>query len=821
MQIPRATYRLQFNHHFRLADARALVPYLHELGISHIYASPLFKAGPQSLHGYDVSDFGQLNPELGTEAELARLADTLHKNKMGLVADIVPNHMGIGSPENVWWWDVLANGKNSRFAAHFDIDWKPAEKDLQGKILVPILGDLYETLLSKGEFQLLHEKEQFVLGYHEHRLPLSPDSTGKLSPDPAALKAFSANLKALDQLIKRQHYRLAFHEHGDAKLNYRRFFAVTSLAAVRVEEEKTFEATHALLRRWLATVLLDGVRVDHPDGLRDPATYLQRLRALAPNAWIVIEKILEPGESLPKSWPVQGTTGYDFLNQLNGLFIDPAAESPLTQLYGSFTGEPVDYPVLLLEKKRAVLKTLLAAELNRLTGLLWAIAVRNKVGKGLARAIFQESLAEVVACFPVYRSYITEKTGGDAADIAAIKSAVHLACENRKDLPTEIFALIHGLLMKPPGGKRSRDFVARFQQLTGAVMAKGTEDTAFYCFNRFVSQNEVGGDPKKFGISPAELHEFLGQQQKDWPHTQLTTSTHDTKRAEDVRARLNVLSEVPQEWARAVQRWSDINARHKVNQFPDRNAEYLFYQTLVGAWPLPEDRAQAYMEKATHEAKQHTDWTKRNVPYEDALRKFISAVLRDSAFIPDLEHFISRLSDAAIINSLAQTLVKLTAPGVPDIYQGCELWDFSLVDPDNRRPVDFKLRQRLLAEANSTSAEKAWERRAEGYCKLWLVRKTLKFRGELPDFANLNYTPISATGAGEAHVFAFARGNRIITIVPRLTLKLNNDWQDTRLELPAGNWHNEFTGDDFRGEIHMTKLFQKFPVALLFRKEND
>jgi (1->4)-alpha-D-glucan 1-alpha-D-glucosylmutase len=820
MQIPRATYRCQFNKTFRLADALALAPYLYELGISHIYASPLFKAAPNSQHGYDVCDFNQLNPEIGTEADLEKLATALHAEKMGLILDIVPNHMGIASPENLWWWDVLTHGEKSRFAAHFDIDWKPSDKDLHGKILAPILGAEYETLLNQGEFQLLFEQGKFVLGYHEHRLPIAPKTAAKLPKDAAALKAFNADFAALDKLIRLQHYHLAFHEHGDARLNYRRFFAVSSLAAVCVEDENTFAATHALLRRWLEKGWLDGLRVDHPDGLRDPAGYLQRLRALAPDAWIVVEKILEPGESLPASWPVQGTTGYDFLNLVNGLFIDPDAEPAFTSLYASFTGEPADYPALLVEKKREVLKTLLAAELNRLTGLLARIAAERADSKKISRAQLQEALAAVIARFPVYRSYIVASAPGQPSDIAAIKLAVHLACEDRKDLPPEIFAFIHAVLLKPRRGTAARNFVARFQQLTGAVMAKGAEDTVFYCFNRFASLNEVGGDPKKFGLNPEEFHQSLQRQRMEWPHSQLTTSTHDTKRAEDVRARLNLLSEIPELWAQAVQRWSAMNACHRENHFPDRNAEYLFYQTLAGAWPLSEDRAQAYMEKASHEAKQHTNWTRRNEHYEKVLRKFVAEVLRDPEFTTDLEHFTSRFADAGAVNSLAQTLIKLTAPGVPDIYQGGELWDFSLVDPDNRRPVDFALRQNLLKEAGSVSAEKAWERRAEGLPKLWLIQKTLKRRAQIADYSNLNYEPMFAHGAKAGHVLAFSRGGRVVTIVPRFPLKLDNDWSDTGLDLPAGGWRNEFTGEIFKGEIRLGNLFQKFPVALL-GKEHD
>ena len=820
MPIPRATYRLQFNEHFRLVDALALVPYLHALGISHIYASPLFKAVPHSLHGYDVCDFTKLNPELGTEADLKNLVAALHQKKMGLVLDMVPNHMGIASPENRWWWDVLKQGRASRFAGHFDIDWRSPDPKLNGKIMLPVLDEEYKTLLQQGEFQILREKKKFVLGCREQRFPLAAKAVAKLPATAAGLKKFNADFAALDRLIRRQHYHLEFHARAKAKINYRRFFAVNSLAAVRAEDEKVFQATHALVRRWLKAGWLDGLRVDHPDGLRDPEKYLQRLRALAPNAWIVVEKILEPGESLPASWPVAGTTGYDFLNRVNGLFIDPAGEKRLTDFYAEFTGEPTDYSALVRAKKHAVLQGLFGAELNRLARLLFAVVAQRRAFKKTPRGELREALAEIIVCFPVYRSYIAEKKGAaTAADLAAVKAAVHLACEGRQDLAAELFAFIHALLLKPPRGTAARQFVARFQQLTGPVMAKGVEDTAFYCFNRFCSLCEVGSDPNGFGVDPETFHHFLQQQKNDWPQSQLATSTHDTHRSEDVRARLNLLSEIPETWTETVRRWSALNARHRQNNFPDRNLEYLYYQTLAGAWPLPPDRAQRHLEKAAHEAKQFTAWTNRNLPYETALQNFVWQTLRDAEFTADLDRFTARLADAAAVNSLAQTLIKLTAPGVPDIYQGCELWDFSLVDPDNRRPVNFYLHRRLLAEAKPLLAKQVWERRAEGLPKMWLIQKTLAFRAQWPEFSALEYRPLFAAGAKDEPVVAFSRGGKIIVIVPRFWLKLKNDWGRTMLELPAGCWRNEFTGENFSGRQRMEELFQEFPVALLVRKE--
>jgi (1->4)-alpha-D-glucan 1-alpha-D-glucosylmutase len=836
MQIPCATYRLQFNEHFRLTDALALVPYLRDLGISHIYASPLFRAVPHSTHGYDVCDFTRLNPEIGTEADLEKLAKALHGGKMGLVLDIVPNHMGIASPENVWWWDVLKNGRASKFAKYFDIDWNSPDPKLRGKILVPILGGEYERILERGELLIgaraarLRGDEpttrgravrapaaEFILRYRQHEFPLAPDSISKS----ISVEQFNSNPAALDGLIQRQNYRLAFWRDGDRKINYRRFFAVSALAALRIEDEKIFNDVHTLVRKWIENGWLDGLRVDHPDGLRDPVNYLQRLRAMAPRAWIVVEKILQPEEQLPVSWPVQGTTGYDFLNQVNGLFIDAAGEKAFTSFYAEFTAEPTNYAVLVREKKRAVLKMLFAAESNRLADLLFEVAARRNAFQKLPRAKLQEALSEVIICFPVYRSYITGNGGAvSAADLAAIKSAVHPACEERNDLSPEMFAYIHALLLKPQRGKSARQFIARFQQLTGPVMAKGVEDTASYCFNRFASLNEVGGDPGTFGVSVDGFHRFLQRQRNDWPHSQLATSTHDTKRAEDVRARLNVLSEIPEIWAQTVRRWSIMNACHRQNDFPDRNAEYLFYQTLAGAWPLSVERAQFYMEKAAHESKQHTTWTNRNALYEKALRSFVFETMSDAEFTADLERFTGTLANAATVNSLAQTLVKLTAPGVPDIYQGCELWDWSLVDPDNRRPVDFNLRQRLLVEMKSLSVGEIWERRAEGLPKLWVIQKTLELRARLPDFSDLTYQPLFARGAKAEHIVAFSRGGKIIAVVPRFLLKLKNDWQGTSLDLPPGNWSNEFAGENHGGEASVERLLQKFPVALLARKEN-
>ncbi len=817
MQIPRATYRLQFSERFRLTDALALAPYLHDLGISHIYASPLFKAVPHSAHGYDVCDFSRLNPEIGTEADLGKLAGALHGRKMGLILDIVPNHMGIGSPENRWWWDVLKNGRASKFADYFDIDWNPPDPTLRGKILVPILGGTYESVLEKGEFKVEKGSGGFILHHFENKFPLAPDSI----PEPFSVERLNSNPAALGELIQRQNYRLAFHREGDSRLNYRRFFAVSTLAALRIEDKRVFNDVHALVRKWIENEWVDGLRVDHPDGLRDPEEYLQRLRALAPDAWIIVEKIVQPGELLPGSWPVQGTTGYDFLNQVNGLFVDSSSKNALTDFYSEFTGEPVDYGRIVREKKRLVLKKLFPAEVSRLTEMLVKIATRHSPGKKHSRDQLREMLIEFAASFPVYRTYVrAAKNVISDNDLHFLEQAATKLKAVRGTSAPDLPAFFSNLLRLRFRGDLENEFVARFQQLSGPAMAKGVEDAAFYCFNRFLSLNEVGGDPGKFGVSAEEFHEFCREQGKNLPYTMIASSTHDTKRSEDVRARLNLLSEIPREWSATVLRWSNINACHRRGPWPDRNMEILFYQMLVGAWPLSAGRALACMEKSAREAGQHTTWNAPDERYENALWNFVVESLRDPEFTMDLEIFVARLADAACVNSLAQTLIKLTAPGMPDIYQGCELLDFSLVDPDNRRPVDFDSRRRLLAETKKLPVEKIWERRADGLPKIWLIQKALKLRARKPRLFRGDYEPLSARGEKAGHAVAFMRGGAAITIVPRLVLGLKN-WSNTFMKLPRGKWRNEFTGEQFTGSARLSELLKHFPVALLVGKEKD
>ena len=811
--IPRATYRIQFNEHFRLADALALVPYFHELGISHIYASPLFQAAAHSVHGYDVCDFGKLNPEIGTEEDLQKLVAALREFEMGLVLDIVPNHMGIATQENLWWQDVLKYGRASQFAGHFDIQWESADPKLNGKVLVPILGDQYERVLDWGELVLEMQNGEPVLRYFEHRFPIAPDSISK----DFSVEKLNANRAALDVLIQKQNYCLAFWGDGDLKLNYRRFFAVSTLAAVRVENEKVFNDVHTLLKEWIKKKWLDGLRVDHPDGLREPKKYTEWLRALAPNSWIIVEKILQPEEEVPENWPIEGTVGYDFLNQLNGLFIESKNQKVLTDFYSEFTGEPTDPGKFVREKKCLVLETIFTTEVNRLVDLLVHIAARRPAHQNFPQDQLREAVIEFAACFPVYRTYVRPAEDFvDENDLAYIKQTTALAKKSREDLPKDLFDFLNDVMLLLFHGDLESEFVARFQQLSGPAMAKGVEDTTFYCLNHFTSLNEVGGDPGKFGVSDDEFHEFCQKHQAHGGHSMLCSSTHDTKRSEDLRARLNVLSEIPSEWHDAVLQWSKRNERHRKNNFPDRNAEYSFYQTLVGAWPISLERILAYMEKASCEAKQHTDWNHRNIQYDAALKHFVTEALADAAFIKDLEKFIASISEAAQTNSLAQTLIKLTAPGTPDIYQGNEVWDFSLVDPDNRRPVDFPLRKRLLAEAKQLTAEEIWKRRDDGTAKLWLVQKTLGFRAEHQKYFDGDYKPIFAKGENSDHIAAFVRGGKVITIIPRFTRSRKG--AIPTLTLPKGSWRDEFTREIFDGEIGTGELLKKFPVALLVQE---
>ncbi|HXM58890.1 MAG TPA: malto-oligosyltrehalose synthase, partial [Candidatus Dormibacteraeota bacterium] len=819
---PRATYRVQLNAGFDFDAAAGVAGYLARLGVSHLYCSPYLQAAPGSQHGYDVVDHSRVNAELGGEEGHARLCRALGANGLGQVLDIVPNHMAIAGRRNRWWWDVLENGPSSRYATYFDVAWDPPERKLRDRILMPVLGDHYGRVLEAGQLQLARQDVRLLVRYHEHELPIDPrsyelvlgDGAGGLGPLFAALPVLAPEDRAgalrrhleqevlvarlrrleagpeldariglinadpdrLDALLERQNYRLARWQTAGYELDYRRFFDVNSLAALRMEDPEVFADTHVRVLEWLHAGVLDGVRIDHPDGLRDPHGYLARLRRAAPGAWIVAEKILDGDEELPDDWPVAGTTGYDFANRVLGLFVDPAAEPAMTNVYAQFTGERQIFADVAYDARHQVMRELLAADLSRLTALFVRVCEDNRRYRDYTRHELSECLREAIACLRVYRTYVRPDEPPSAADQARIGAALAAAGRRRPDLDPELLALLGRILVQGDTGEHTAELVARFQQTSGPVAAKGGEDTAMYRHHRMAALNEVGGDPDRFGLAPEEFHAACARTAQRWPAGMLSTSTHDTKRSEDVRARLAVLSELPDAWAAAVGRWSAHNARHRAGDLPDRNTEYLLYQTLVGAWPISRDRLLTYLEKAAREAKTHTSWLAPDAGYEAALRDFASCVLADGPFTADLEAFLRPVAEAGRVNSLAMKLLCLTAPGVPDVYQGTELWDLSLVDPDNRRPVDFAARDRLLAELDGLgdrAAEAAWARREEGLPKLLVVSRALRLRAARPEaFATGAYRPLPALGGRAGHLVAFCRGEAVATVVPRLALGL-------------------------------------------------
>ncbi|MBV9302085.1 MAG: malto-oligosyltrehalose synthase [Acidobacteriaceae bacterium] len=876
-RIPVATYRLQLHADFGFDEAAAIADYLQQLGISHVYTSPYLQAAPGSQHGYDVVDHHKVNEELGGSEAHERFSKRLGTCGLGQVLDVVPNHMAISGRRNRYWWDVLENGPASRYAGYFDIDWRSQEEKLRNKLLVPILGDHYGRVLSKGEIQIKRQGGEFYLKYFEHELPVAPkslpsiigsaafqissDYLGFLSdslarlPDaglknrssvaerhrdkevirglmerlfaemPSIAEAvdsviakFNADVNALDDFLERQNYRLAYWRTAEQELSYRRFFDVNTLVGLQMENPQVFADTHALILGWLRESVLDGIRVDHPDGLRDPREYFEHLREAAPEVWIVAEKILEPGELLP-SWPIDGTTGYDYLNQSGGLFVDPENARAFTDLYANFTGESTDYAAICRDKKHLVMRELLGSDVNRLTSLFSEICECHRDRRDYTRHDIIRAIREVVAGFLVYRTYVVpDRNEMSPEDERYIGQAIEAAKANRPQVDPELLDFLADVLTLRVRGAMESEFVRRFQQFTGAAMAKGVEDTAFYCFNRLISLNEVGGDPGCFGCPVESFHNFCLEVQKTRPRTMLASSTHDTKRSEDVRARINVLSEIPELWKAAVEKWAASNEKFKTDDWPDRNTEYLLYQTLIGAWPISCDRLNPYVEKACREAKQHTSWHAPNEAFEKATREFVRALYEDPTFLGELKAFVQPLIQPGRVNSLSQVLLKLTSPGIPDTYQGSELWDLSLVDPDNRRPVDYELRRRILGELPNLAVEEVWKRIDEGLPKLWTIYHTLRIRRQyVSAFQDgAPYRPLPAEGAKAQHAVAYMRGDDIAVLVPRLVLKLDRCWGDTSIEMPCGNWRNQLSGAVHKGcQLAVSEVLDPFPVALL------
>jgi (1->4)-alpha-D-glucan 1-alpha-D-glucosylmutase len=946
-RIPIATYRLQLNKDFRFSDASKILDYLHQLGISDLYLSPILLSRRGSGHGYDVTDPTRINPELGTEEEFQSFQNEVQKRGMGIVLDIVPNHMA-ASMENAWWMDVLENGPQSAYAAFFDIDWHPAARSLDGKLLLPVLGRPFGETLDAGELQLTFQEGKFYIQYFDSFFPLAPHSyhgilnrridrlkktVGEESPAfheysgilaslwalahgerragetaadrrlrlEAARERLAALVKSseevanfindnlqsingnsqdpaslgdLHRLLGEQNYKLAYWQNINESINYRRFFTIADLVGVRVEDPVVFEATHGNLLRLISKGPFTGLRIDHIDGLRDPLSYLNKLQeklaqpdanGSLSNVYLLVEKILARNESLPTDWPVSGTTGYDYLNHGNGIFVCPESAPKLDQIYSSFIGKQQKFVDVLYQKKKLVMSTLLGVEMRSLGRQLSELAAQDRYARELPRGPLIDALTEATACLPVYRTYIRNldvpehaaKYISEAADEAHLR-APHLRPEYF-DFVRQVLLLLNLPHVLPDQREARLAFVMRWQQITGPIVAKGMEDTALYVYHPLLSLNEVGGYPEPADTSSRqELFSFLEARRQVWPHSLNATSTHDTKRSEGVRARINVLSEMPDEWQAHLNLWASLNARHKGDvegrPVPDRNEEYFLYQTALGVWPLDQEicatliqRLQDYLLKATREAMIHTRWTRPNQKHEEALQHFVSKIFSSEAedFLGDFRPFQRRIAYSGMVNGLAQVLLKITSPGVADFYQGSELWDLRLVDPDNRGPIDFSRRVALLQEIEHNQAAvtpeqlrhmvEYWQ---DGRIKLYLIRQALCYRREHAAlFRDGEFLPVQIAGEHSQNIVSFLRvhhGKQLLAAFPRwlsqfstftAANRLQPDWKQTEILLPqdsARTWHSLLTGETLsaasrekENSIRAEALFRNFPVALL------
>lgn len=953
LRIPVSTYRLQFNARFTFRQALELVAYFQELGITDFYASPVMKAQSGSLHGYDVVDYDQINPEIGTEEELGQLATTLQEKGMGLLLDIVPNHMSVGDAKNKWWNDVLENGPSSVYANYFNIIWDPPKAELKNKILLPVLDQKYGNVIENQEIKIIYEGGAFLIDYKGLHLPVNPrtwtlilepiakemelkwgDShsdmlelqsvltalnhlPGITETDPekskernrekeiikkrlAALLENTSILEAvqhaltlingqkgnphsfdlLEELLDKQAYRLSYWRVTNDEINYRRFFDVSTLASMRVEEEETFQAIHAFIFKLIKQHWITGLRIDHIDGLFDPENYLKRLQigckhVLHENEemaearrdfYVIAEKILGGEEKLCPQWLLFGTTGYDYLNLVNGVFVVTEHQVLISELYERFAGRQDDMEEVIYNSKKLILIVSMSSELHILARQLEEVAEQHRSSRDYTLESLRFALREVIACFPVYRSYIRAYDNQvSEEDKRYILSAVQQAKRLNPAMEPSIFDFIETvLLLQDPEGLTGeqihyrRNFVMRFQQLTGPVTAKGVEDTAFYRYYPLASLNEVGMDPERFGVSVEEFHKKNQERGQQWPHTLLATFTHDTKRSEDVRARINVLSENAEGWRQALYRWQDYNSSKKIRlnkrNVPDNNEEYLLYQTLIGSWPLYPmdasaraqyiDRIDKYMNKALKEAKIHTSWINVNEEYEKGVQGFIHKILApDSSnrFLTDFINYVRPIMRAGLFNSLAQILLKMTTPGIPDFYQGSELWEFTLVDPDNRRPVDYSNRRHLLQELKEQARQdccalvsQLMETPEDGLIKLYLTMQGLGFRRDHADlFQYGDYVPLQAAGEKSRHIIAFSRTkdeHSLVVVVGRFytqlldissSLPLGQEvWKDTHVLLSQnGIYRDVLSGLEFTpGNSHslsIAQLFSKLPLVLL------
>ena len=926
-RVPRATYRLQLHAGFTFDGARAVLPYLERLGVSDVYLSPPFQAVAGSTHGYNMVSYEALSAELGGEAGFTSLSGDARARGMGLIVDFVPNHMGIANGENAMWEDVLENGQSSLYADFFDVEWHPLKRSLDGKVLLPVLGDQYGRVLERGELNLVRLGGRVRLKYFERLFPASPRTlapileraaqlTGLEEGDwdqmelesiatqarnlphadtteegarlerarekevlrrrirqisdrseavahalDAAIAEWNApgNIDALDAFIRGQNYRLAYWRVATEEINYRRFFDINDLAAIRMEEPRVFETAHALLFQLIGAGQVSGVRLDHTDGLYDPLGYflaLQEKRAEQTGAqagdlplYLLAEKILEPGEHLPDNWPIHGTTGYDFLAQLGGLFVLGDAEEELSGLYRRFTGEDLSFGEIVYRGKSLIMRASLSSEIAVLAERLDRLAESDRRSRDFTLASLRVAIGETIASFPVYRTYLRPDGSREGADNAHIDRAIRTAKRRNRDIGAPIFDFLADVLKLRLPDEELRaaytDFALKFQQTTGPVTAKGVEDTAFYRYNRLISLNEVGGDPALFGTPLPAFHAETLRRHQHWPGAMLATSTHDTKRGEDTRARISVLSELPAAWSSQLATWSRAARAHthevEGERYPDLNDEYLFYQTVLGAWPLDghladfPERVVAYLHKAARESKRHTSWTNQDQAYEDALADFARGMLADEDFLKGLRELHGRISPHGAQNGLSQALVKFTAPGVPDTYQGAEAWSQSLVDPDNRRPVDYARLAGWLERFEAAGdrlglARELLEHYQDGAVKAYASYAALRARRDRPDlFGKGDYQPLD----GGEHLIAFARtlgGAAAVTLAPRFTLTLTREeqpwalggvWGDTALTLPAGEYTNALTGETHTlGEgdrLSVADVLREFPLALLLK----
>jgi len=928
MQIPLVTYRIQFHSGFNFQAAMAIVPYLSELGVSDLYASPIFTARKGSTHGYDVVNPQEINPELGGIEKFEELIQTLKKQEIGWLQDIVPNHMAFDS-QNKMLVDVLENGADSEFHNFFDINWDHHYADLRGRVLAPFLGKFYGDCLESGELQIRYGEGGLSLNYYDLKFPLRIESyiqvlihdlgilreklgredsnfvkllgvlyavkyipSGEegrerydqivfikrmlwdLWNDSPEIREFIENniklingesgkpesFTRLDGLLSEQFFRLSYWKVGNEELNYRRFFTVNDLISMRVEDKNVFDHTHQLILELIKDGKVGGLRVDHIDGLYDPAQYLNRLREQVPDAYLLVEKILEDNEELPLSWPIQGTTGYDYMNKVNNLFCQQASQSEFDAVYYAFVGRATAYESLIDENKRMIIGKHLAGDIDNLAHLLKQLSVRHRYASDFTMYGLKRALVEVLALLPIYRTYISRE-GSRKADQECMKQLLAKAKEKTPNSANELAFMERFLLLDFDDSLTDEDkdlwldFLMRLQQYTGPLMAKGVEDTVMYVYNRLISLNEVGSNPGCFGISVDDFHTFNQDRCTQWPHAMNATATHDTKRGEDVRARINVLSELPQEWEEQLKTWHKMNEPLKTCveglDVPDRNDEYFFYQTLLGTFPFTKaeypqfvERIKEYLIKAIREAKVHTEWLRPDIDYENACIEFADCVLKDTEdnlFLKAFRPFQQKIQHYGICNSLSQTLLKLASPGVPDLYQGAELWDLSMVDPDNRRPVDFAKRLEFLKKMKSRKntlklIEELLKAPEDGRLKLFLIHRVLQARRNYAElFQRGGYQKLTILGSMKDHVVAFARdlGDvRAIAITPRFLTPVVKEgeypmgeqvWHETRILQPPGSssvWLDAITGQEVQGNdtLWLKEILSHFPVALLFSK---